>query len=514
MSFYLRLALLYLERRRLRTFLTTLAVVFGVMITFGLNGLVPAMEVAFRQGMAASSLHMDLIVSNQTRGVFDATAVDKVAGVAGVANATGIISRSLSLPDSTTLKTDGGQPVSKMAVYGLDPANGDWLFSIALAEARDLAAGRRLVPGDNQAIIISEGLSKGNDLGVGDTLTLPTAGGHLPFQIVGIMSGRALVVGEEQVFVPLSGAQAIFNAPGQVNAVVGKFAPGVDPTPVREAVLTTLGEGYRLGGAATGAEAWETMFQMGNLIFTMFGALALAMAGFIMFNSFRTLVAERKRDIGLLRAVGASRRTVMRLVLAESLLQGVVGTAVGLVAGYFVAQAMVFFITPIWENLLGAPPGPPSFTLPVFLVSVALGLGVPLLSGWLPARTASRITPLEALRPATAEASWQTTGKHLLLGGLLVALALLGLASGNLGLAALGALLFVGGLGLAGPALVRPLARVLSGLLVLALAREAWLARGNVARQPDRAAITASTMMIGLTVVVALAGFATTLTDG
>jgi putative ABC transport system permease protein len=161
---------------------------------------------------------------------------------------------------------------------------------------------------------------------------------------------------------------------------------------------------------------------------------------------------------------------------------------------------------------IGAPVVAPS----LMLVTIGLGVGSTLLAGLLPAWSASRVTPLEALRPAVAEALQRTFGKGTLIGIGLIVLAALGLISGKSNLVATGGLLFLIGLMLIAPAVVRPITSLFSRLIALVVAREGTgtLAQSNVVRQPSRAAITASTTMIGLAMIVAMGGLVWSLTGG
>jgi putative ABC transport system permease protein len=147
---------------------------------------------------------------------------------------------------------------------------------------------------------------------------------------------------------------------------------------------------------------------------------------------------------------------------------------------------------------------------------VTLGVGVTLLAGLLPAFSASRVAPLEALRPSIAETNQRTAGVGAVIGVCLIALAVLGLISGNMGLTALGGLMFLIGLVLVAPALVKPIASVFSALIAFTFAREGTgtLAQGNLTRQPARSAITASATMIGLAIIVGMGGMVWSLTGG
>lgn len=495
LGFSIRLALRYLWTRRLRTVLTTLAIVFGVMIIFGMNGLAPAILEGYRQNLMVATNQVDLTITSQTRGVFDADRVEVVRSTPGVAYATSSLIRVMALPT--------GQLAGSLVLTGLDPVSAERVRPL------DIAAGRSLRQGDGDVLVVSESVAQIAGLAVGDTLPLPSASGVTEFEIVGLAATRALA-GSPELYAPLAAVQAVFNVPGQINTIEALFEGRADGEAVRQAVLAALGEGYKAGGNEGGAE----MLAMANMMrpaLTIVGVLALVMGGFVIFNTFRTVVVERRHDIGMLRSVGASRRTILGIVLTESLLQGVIGTAAGVAGGYLMATGLVAAIAPVWEEMLHSPLGKPAFSPQVWMLSVGLGVGVTLLAGLQPALSASRVSPLEALRPTVGEVAWRVAGKQAIWGGILVVMALVGLLSGNFGLAALGSVLFLVGLVLIAPAAIWPIARVFGRLTTLVFAREGQIAQGNLVRQPGRSAVTASAMMIGLAIVLAVAGMGASL---
>jgi len=254
--------------------------------------------------------------------------------------------------------------------------------------------------------------------------------------------------------------------------------------------------------------------KLGEVALNLFGVLALVMGSFIIFNTFRTVVAERRHDLGMLRALGASRRSVVSAILVESLLQGVLGTALGMLAGWALVGGLLALVSPIMQQYLHFSIGSPTFTLPIYVASILLGVGVTVLSGLWPAISAGRVTPLEALRPSVAEVYQRGANRAAVVGALLIVVAIAMLLLRQIALASLGALLFMLGLVLVAPVLIAPIARIFSGLLAVAFAREGEIAQGNLARHPGRATVTASAMMIGLAIVVALAGMTSSLEDG
>jgi len=508
MNTQLLLARRYLWGRRLRAALTALAVVFGVMIMFGMQGVIPAVRASFDANLAGAAHGVDLILTREGGALFPQTAAAQVAAEPGVALVLPVLERPLRLPAALQPPVADGRPIDAVVVNGVDPAVAAAAIPITPLEGAWFGAGA----GDEAVVRAS--LVERTGMGMGDRLRLPAASGTVELTIVGVLPERP-VFGDEELFVPLATAQAIFNLPDQLSAITGQFAEGADPEALRAAILARLGPGYAAGAVEAGGSEWDAVLQIGEVAFMLFGGLALAMGGFIILNSFRTGVAERRRDIGMLRAIGASRRTVVGVVVAESLLLGAAGTAGGLVAGYVLVSGLLLALGPTWARYFGAPLGQPSFGPLAWALSLGLGLGVPLLSGLLPALAAGRLSPLEALRPSGGDEVRGRAGRRrAAAGGALLALAVGGLLSGEARLGMLGALLCLAGLIVVGPLLVPPLARHGGRLIQRLFPGEAGLAQGNLLRNPGRAAVTASAMLISLAILVALGGLSTTFTRG
>lgn len=502
----LLLAWRYLWGRRLRAALTILAIVFGVMVMFGMQGVIPAVRASFDANLTVAAHEVDLILTRNGNR-FPQTVATKVAAIPGVQVVMPVLEQPLRLPESLALPTADGRPIRTLVVNGVDPTTAAIAIPIAPL------AGRWFESGDERVTLVRASLITASGLALGDTLRLPAADGIIELTIIGVLPERP-VFGDEELYVPLATAQTIFNMPGQINALTGQFLDGHDPERLREQILGQLGPGYLAGAVEAGGTEWDSVLQIGEVAFTLFGGLALAMGGFIILNTFRTGVAERRRDIGLLRAVGATRQHVVRMVLIESLLLGVVGTLVGILAGYALVTWLLLAIGPTWAHSFGAPLGQPTFGMRAWALSIGLGLGIPLLSGLLPALSAGRLPPLEALRPAEAVSEIHRWPRRVWIGLGLVALSVCGLLSGEPRLALLGALLSLAGLIVLGPALVAPLARASGRLLTLVFPREGAIAQGNLLRHPARAAVTASAMLISLAILVALGGVSTTFTRG
>jgi putative ABC transport system permease protein len=226
------------------------------------------------------------------------------------------------------------------------------------------------------------------------------------------------------------------------------------------------------------------------------------------------VVAERRRDIGMLRALGARRSTITGMIVIEGLLQGLIGSAVGLLLGYLFGAGIIMLVRRPIEAFIHLNMGRPIVSPTLIVTSILIGVGITVLSGLIPARNASQVTPMDALRPSQTEMEFKRRiGPGFIAGLVMLGGALLALASGNMGLISLGGILFLLGLILAAPAILRPIAFMFGRLTALIYARQGTgdLAQGNLTRQPARVTITASATMIGLAIIVALGGMSTSL---
>jgi len=502
------LAARYLGRRKLRTALTTMAVVFGVLVTFGTNTMLPAITDAFRTNILAAAGQVDLTVTHRAGSGFTTAVLDSVQTVEGVSAASGSLNRTVNLPvdffDHDPARRDA---VAALAMVGIDPDRAQELRAYPILEGRFLE-------GDNPgAAMISRSLADALGLALGDRLPLPSTQGEVELTIVGISPSRTLP-GNEEVLVTLAEAQSLLGEPGRINAIDVNFGTLDEArrAEIERQVEQAVGPSFHLGALSSGIELL-TNLRVGQAAISFLGVLALFMGGFIIFNTFRTIVTERRRDLAMLRAVGANRRTITGLIVTESLVQGIAGTAIGLILGFGLAALALGTLGGLFEQFMHVRVGGPVVAPGLVLVSIALGVGLTVISGLIPARNAGRVPPLEALRPSVAEVvTARAAGAAFLAGAVMIGFALVTLLTRNLGLLALGGLLFLIGLVLVGPVLVRPIARAFAGLFARLGPRSGivHLAEGNLTRQPTRASVTASATMLGLAVVI----MATSLING
>lgn len=507
MNLQLTLAARYLWGRKLRSFLTTLAIVIGVMVIMGTGIYMPTFMNAFEKSMLSASGQTDVMITHKTGEAFSVSVLNRVRAINGVRVAAGVIDRAINLPPNFY-----GRDVDVMGInlVGVDPNLAPQLRDYTVTQ------GRFLRQGDGNAAVISQRLADTLKLKVGDALKVPTTEGVVKLTIVGILPSRALI-GNEPVLITLSQAQKLLDLPNRITTIEANLTTTdkVQSEAIVNQIKTELGANYTLGGLVSGSEFMGAI-QMANVMFGMFGFFTLLMGGFIIFNTFRTIVAERRHDIGMLRAIGASRATIIGLILTEGLVQGVVGTAVGLALGYLFGVGFVGLAEPMMKQFMNMTFSGGIIVEPsLVIVSIVLGVGVTLFAGLLPAFSASRVTPIEALRPSVGITAARVGRISTIVGTVMIVVAVLGLLSRNFELVALGGLMFLVGLVLVAPALVRPFANLFGALTAWIFAREGTgeLAQGNLTRQPSRAAITASATMIGIAIVVGVGGMLFSLTN-
>jgi putative ABC transport system permease protein len=491
-----QLAWRYLRGRGLRTLLTTLAIVLGVMLIFGMNGVLPAMVTAFRAATLSSAGQVDLSVTSDVGGTFSADVFRQAARVPGVAGATPSLRRLAALPP----KPGPADPnaVSSVTVIGVDPAT---VFKV---RSFPIAAGRFFGASDGDVVVMAEDLAVRLGLGVGGVFVVPSSVGTQRLRVIGLVSTPS-VPGQDEVYVPLAAAQRLFALPTRINSIDIAYARGADRATVEAAIQRALGSGYTFGGLGSTDQLLSSL-QIGEFAFNMFGVFALVAGGFIILNTFRTVVSERRHDIGMLRAVGATRGTVIGMFLIEATFQGILGTAVGIVLGWGLAALSIASLDGVMQKYLHFSLGPPVFTPTTWVLAISLGLLVTLVSALVPAFSAGRVTPLEALRPMLGAAYETASRRRGAVGAVICGLAVALLATRQTGAAAGGAVMFVIGLSLAAPVLIRPLSEAIGRVFDLFMSREARLARSNLQRNPGRSASTASAVMIALAVVIAMLG--------
>jgi putative ABC transport system permease protein len=503
------------KRRLVGTFL---AVFLGVAFLSGTLVLGDTLRSNFDDLFTEANAGTDVVVRHESdlstdpgepdtqRGLIDASLVDTVRGVDGVAAA------------EPTVEGFGqliGKNGDDLGGNGPPTLAGNWVENRELNPYR-LDEGR--APRAPDEVVINRGAADEGDLRIGDTTTVEVPE-PVTVRIVGISTfGSADGLGQTTftAFTLESAQQLLLDRSDQVGGVVAQAESGIAQEELLNRVQRVLPADAE---AITGSELTventtdinEEFLDLFTTFLTVFAGVALLVATFSIYNTFSIIVAQRTRESALLRAIGARRGQILTSVVAESLLVGIVASAVGVLGGLGIAGLLKAMFDAFGFAL---PAGGLVFQGSVVVISMIVGIVVTLIAGVAPAIKASRIAPLAAIRDVAAERTRASVGRAITgvaLTAIGVAVVLGAVLSGGdsvLAFAGLGALLTIGGVVVFGPVVARPASGVIGAPLRWLRGVTGSLARQNAMRNPRRTSGTAAALMVGVGVVTMFTIFA------
>lgn len=353
-------------------------------------------------------------------------------------------------------------------------------------------------------------------LTIGDELRTVAVTGDVKAKISGIASFTVTNPGAAIVFFDTATAQrTLLGAPDVFTHVNVTARPGVEDTELKKNVAAALGDtgAYKLQTQQEAADANKD--SMGSFLDVMkyallgFAGIAFLVGIFLIVNTFSMLVAQRTREIGLMRAIGSSRKQVNRSVLIEAVLLGVVGSVLGVAAGIGLAVGLMKLMGAVGMEL-STGDLTIAWTTPV--TGLVLGVVVTVLAAYIPARRAGKVSPMAALRdagtPADAKSGWVRAGLGLVLtgaggAGLWATTRVDKASEGSLYLG-LGVVLTLIGFVVIGPLLAGVVVRGLGVVVLRLFGPVGRLAERNALRNPRRTGATGAALMIGLALVACL----------
>ena len=505
--------------RKRRLFTTALAVTLGVAFMSGTLVLTDTIGKTFDDLFGNALANTDVQVrqvaafegvpgrdTSDQRGRVDASLIPVLKNVKGVAVAEGDIF------GYARLLGGDGKPIGNPEM-GAPTIGAPW--SETELNPFRLVAGQ--APRSDDEVVIDRKSANDGTLAVGDTTTVLVQAGPQKVRISGIAKyGTADSPGGASftMFRPAA-AQRLLGTPGKFDAISLVAESGVSQTELAARVRAVLPPGTE---AVTGAvvtkenqSAMREAFTFFNTFMLIFAIVALLVGGFMIFNTFSITVAQRTRENGLLRALGASRRQVLSSVLVEAVIVGIVASGLGLAAGVVVAGGLQAMLAGFGFDI---ETGSVVFAASTVYISVLAGLGVSVLAAISPARKAAKIAPIAAMNAEVTGSSGYGSKERVIVGLALLTFgvgsmlfALLGDVPNALAVVGLGVLAVFFGVSALGRTISLPLSRVLGAPLPRLRGAAGTLARENAMRNPKRTAASASALMIG----VGLVGFITIL---
>ncbi|MEU8788388.1 ABC transporter permease [Streptomyces sp. NPDC048643] len=365
--------------------------------------------------------------------------------------------------------------------------------------------------GDGEALLDADTADK-KHLGIGDALTVQAQPGSFEVRIVGIATFTTTNPGAALVFLDTPTAQAkLLGSTDAATSISVEATKGVSDATVKQRIAAELGAAeYDVKTADEQAES--SAEQLGGFLdiikYVMLGfaGIAVLVGIFLIVNTFSMLIAQRTRELGLLRALGADRRQVRRSVLTEALLLGLVGSTLGLAAGIGLAVGLIKLMTAFGMNLKSTEM---VIGWPTPVAAYVVGVGVTFVAAYLPARRAATVSPMAALSDAEVAGVGKPLRTRAIVGvvvGVAGAAALAGCAaasktSTSASLLGLGVVLTLIATVIAGPLLVRPVIRVLGGAFPALFGSVGRMSQRNALRNPRRTGATAAALMVGLALV-------------
>lgn len=509
----LRATMKSLLSRKLRLVLSGVAIILGVLFVSSATVLTDSLSNRFEQ--LFQTVNADVAVQVQatqsagqqaeapllTEADLDRlAAVDAVATVTGDASATGIIPFRAS---------DGKAVPSQAPQLGIgfgDDGGGGEDALLRIAEGR--------APAADDEVAITRLTAEQSGVTIGDRLRVYVSSAYetSEYQVVGLLEysgGRASLGGETLVaFTERQAQQLFYGQTGVFGAAQLTAEAGVTDDELKRLVADELPAGFE---ALTGEELadqqasqFTQLLTFVNWFFLGFALVALLVGMFLIFNTFNILVAQRSRELALLRALGASWGQVTSAVLVEAVVVGLIAATLGLAAGIGVAAGLQALAV----SSLSLPAGGLIVSPMAIAASYLVGVLMTVIAALVPAIRASSVPPIAAMRDVV-RTDKSLTGLTVT-GAVVTAIGAVGLTVGLTGMAGLtaialggGTLLALIGVALLSPALTRPVAGAIGRLVSWGTATA--LGRRNTLRNPRRTAVTAAALMIGVTLVSTIA---------
>ncbi len=483
---------------KLRLALTLLAVVLGTAFIAGSFMFTKSLSSTLDSAVSSAFDGVDVAVSSKEGDPMDAAVRDKLredpdVGLVNIRSSQTVVVASEDLDAFQT----GSGGASLSPYYPEDETVG---------KPGTLESGA--APEGTGEVLVNDSAAEDYGIKVGDKLVVVHPDHRETFEVSGIYKPA---VDQGTSIGLLMDAVSFTEVYGEPSQLVLSAADGVEA----QALVDHLNEAYPDLQAESGEKLAEEMTDMVgealkfvNYFLVAFGLIALLVGTFIIANTFSMIVAQRTKEFALLRALGASRGQITRSVVGESIVVGLIGSVLGVIAGV----GLVAIIKAVM-SAQGMPMGSSlGLSLSAVVVPVLLGTVVTVVSAWAPARRAGSVEPVEAMR-STEQAAGSSLKVRTVIGLLImavgIALAWAGVASeGTIGnrasLVGVGAFALIVGFFLAGPALSLPIVPTLGRIIGAPFGAIGKLAATNSRRNPRRTAATAFALTLGMALVTAI----------
>ncbi len=474
-----------------RAALTLLSIVIGVAIVVSVSIGTQTTRAAYKEMFATISGRAALEVRSDGGGAYDQSVLTLVQSTPGVKTAVPV------LQQYTVLRAHG-KPL-KLLALGVDPVLDKSIRDYRIVAGSDLSE-------TSEGVVIAADLARGMKVEVGDEVKITVgARGVARVPVIGISSGDSGLTG--MAYLRLAQLQELFGLDGQVTSIQVVLEPEAKREAVQAEIAGKLPVGLTVRPPATGSDFASETMEATEQGLRLTAGFSLLLATFIILNTFLMNVGERRRQLSIMRAVGATRGQIAWMMCRESLVMAVMGVAVGIVLGLGGAYLLIRSLDQVLQVSL------PSMIVSPWTLFLATGLGlfVAVLGSAVPAYRASRLSPLEGMGMVSRE-DLEGTSKYSIVAGLITtALSGAVLAGCIVGwlpvdIAVVTAIFLLVGVVLMSPLLLGGLSRVAVWLVGWMARVEAHLAHRQVLRHRARSTLTVGVLFVASAAGVGMAG--------
>ena len=499
------------KERPSRMMLSTFGIILGVAAILGIGitnqNALDAVRLLFEN--TAGKTDLIIVSADAEEGGFSEQILQQIERMTEIEYA------APSLQIITALVDSGSSEPMAMSFFGID-AGGLQLYGIdpesdVQARIYEITDGRFLAPDlDTYEVVLVDAFAKDNEIAVGDIIEIIAETGVEDLRVVGLIEKKGAGQLNNGAFgvLPLETAQKYFYREGeidQVDLVLGSNSSGSDNLDqVKTDIQTKLGEDYSVLYPAAQGQRMTQMLSNYQIGLNFLSAMALFVGAFLVYNSFSMSVVERTREFGMLRTTGMTKGQVIRLIISEAFLLGVIGSLLGALLGILLARGL----SAVMGMLLSQEMNQIHTQQGILVTGILVGTVVAVISALIPALQAGRISPMEALRIRTRTRQGWLLEKGWILGLVLLIISAVILVLNpfpydvqfRMGSMVV-VFLFLGGT-LSIPASVGFWERILKPLSALFFGRSGIIGSSNIQRAKLRTTLTVAALMVGASMMV------------
>ena len=495
----------YFRRHVLRTILTTAGIVLGVAVFVGMHTANQSVLYAFTRTVDRIAGKTELQVNAGETG-FDEDVLDKVQSASTVRVAVPVIEAVVD----TNIAAEG-----HLLVLGIDMTGDRSLRDYDLESGDESVIDDPLVfLAQPDSIILAKEFADKHQFAAGSRVTLGTVEGDKQFTVRGVMksSGLTSAFGGNLAIMDIYAAQKMFGRGRKFDRIDLAVKPGHTLAECQRELTALVGPGFQIEPPSGRGQQFEAMLAAYSMMVNISSAFALFIGMFIIYNSFAIAVTQRRSEIGILRALGATRRQIRWLFLGESAVTGLVGSVGGVLFGVLIARGIAASIGTLISDVYGVAQHTDEIanSPALLLLALAIGIVTSMIAAAIPARNAARVDPVQALQKGKYQVlSAGESRLRAVLGAVVGAVSIVCLSNGGsrpvfytgYALAILVALLV-------SPLMSLALAKALRPVLKAIRPVEGALAADSLIQAPRRTSASVAALMLSLALVVAFAGMA------